>query len=154
MSVSIEVRDVAPVNAVGLELETALSRFGEDVTAAYGRIFELAAGGGARPAGPALCAYPDEEFDPNGFRAIAAVSFDRAVGGDRLRPVELPGGRAVVATVVGPYDELPQAWREALVWARDHGLRVSSTPYELYRVDPEHAPSPAELETDLVIPVA
>jgi len=55
-----------------------------------------------------------------------------------------------------PLDEvaLSQAWRDVYEWISGQGLKVRAMPYEVYRVDMMQAASPAELVTEIVIPVA
>jgi len=55
-----------------------------------------------------------------------------------------------------PLDEvgLSQAWRDVYEWISGQGLKVRAMPYEVYRVDMMRAASPAELVTEIVIPVA
>jgi effector-binding domain-containing protein len=68
--------------------------------------------------------------------------------------VDFAGGRAAVGTLVGPYEGLSQAWRDVHAWIGEQGLRISAMPYEVYRADPMQGGSPAEYETDIVVPVA
>jgi effector-binding domain-containing protein len=39
-------------------------------------------------------------------------------------------------------------------WISEQGLKIRTMPYEVYRVDPMQAASPAELETEIVVPVS
>lgn len=68
--------------------------------------------------------------------------------------VDFAGGRAAVGTLVGPYEGLTQAWRDVHTWISEQGLKIRTMPYEVYRVDPMQAASPAEFETDIVVPVS
>jgi effector-binding domain-containing protein len=75
-------------------------------------------------------------------------------GESGLEMVDFAGGRAAVGTLVGPYDGLTAAWRDVHTWISQQGLKIGAMPYEVYRVDPMQAASPAEWVTDIVVPVA
>jgi effector-binding domain-containing protein len=75
-------------------------------------------------------------------------------GDTRVRCVELPGGRAATALVYGPYERLPDAWQELAAWIASERLTPAGARWEIYWVDPQAAPDPAEIRTELVWPVA
>ena len=68
--------------------------------------------------------------------------------------VDFAGGKAAVGTLIGPFDGLSQAWRDVHTWISGQGLKIRTMSYEVYRVDPMNAASPAEYETDIVVPVS
>jgi DNA-binding transcriptional MerR regulator len=155
MDLAIEVREVPALRTACVEVNTSVDRVGADVGPAYQRLFEELGAAGIAPAGPGLIGYPEEDFDPEAFRALVAYPIEGDLpAGSVAKMVDFPGGRAAVATVVGPYERLQQAWQQVHAWIAGQGLRVSAMPYEVYRIDHCAAPSPEEIETDIVVPVS
>ncbi|MGZ4399798.1 MAG: MerR family transcriptional regulator [Gaiellaceae bacterium] len=153
VTVSPEIREVPQRFAAVVEAQTALDRIGADLPRAYGELMEALGKAGMAPAGPALAGYPDADFDPEAFLVVAGFPIDREPPAGAVRTREFPGGRAVVATVHGPYDGISQGWQQVWAWLGEQGLKVRAMPYEVYRVDHLAAASPQEMETDLVLPV-
>lgn len=155
MSVDVEIREVPAQRAVCVEVHTALDRIGPDCQQAYGRIMGALGAAGITPAGPCLVAYPGEGFDPEAFIALIGTPIAVDLPGESgLKMVDIAGGRAAVGTLVGSFEGIAQAWRDVHAWISEQGLKIRAMPCEVYRVDMMQAASPAELETDIVIPVA
>jgi AraC family transcriptional regulator len=92
---------------------------------------------------------------PEALRSLAAISLD-----DTHRPPEgftvdvLPASRCAVATHLGPYERLGEAWGELAAWARANGHEPASQPcFEVYRNDPRTTQA-RELATELYLPLA
>jgi effector-binding domain-containing protein len=68
----------------------------------------------------------------------------------RVYRTTLPGGRAVHAVHVGPYETLAATWEATQVWLQAQGLTIAATPWEAYRSEPDATPP----VTDIVFPVA
>jgi DNA-binding transcriptional MerR regulator len=155
MPVSVEIRDVPAQRAACVEMRTALDRIGPDCEQAFGRLMGVLGPAGVAPTGPELIGYPEEDFDPESFLALAGlpVASDLPVESG-LKMVDYAGGRAAVGTLIGHYDGLSQAWRDVHTWISEQGLRIRTMPYEVYRVGHMQAASSAEFETEIVIPVA
>lgn len=105
---------------------------------------------GLGPIGPGYAIYhgaPPEAFDLTIGFPVAGVPDDLP---DGVAAGVFPAGRALVASLVGAYDALPQAW-EALA---DHpAVGEHDERYiEIYVSDPSVTPA-AECRTDLVIPL-
>ncbi|MBV8176893.1 MAG: GyrI-like domain-containing protein [Verrucomicrobia bacterium] len=89
---------------------------------------------------PARCGDPMEvdfgievvrEFDPSG----------------EVRPVKTPGGEVVVATHVGPYDQLGQAYDAIHAWAAANDRALAGKSWEIYG---DWQDDPAKLETTVM----
>jgi len=59
---------------------------------------------------------------------------------------ELPGGRAVKYVLIGPFDQLPQAWPALFTWCDSQGLQLEGAFWQIYAPTAAH---PAEQETIL-----
>lgn len=70
-----------------------------------------------------------------------------------LAEVTLPAGRYAHLRHVGPYDRLPESWsRIKGPWLTSHGRRRDGPSYEIYLNTPMTA-APADLLTDIFVPV-
>jgi DNA-binding transcriptional MerR regulator len=154
MPVPIEIREVPAQRAACVEAHTALDRVGPDCEQAYGRVMGVLGPAGIAPAGPCLVAYPEENFDPESFVALIGTPIAVDLPGESgLEIVDIVGGRAAVGTLNGPYEGLSQAWRDVYEWIDEKKLKLRAMPYEVYRVDMMQAASPAELVTEVVVPI-
>jgi effector-binding domain-containing protein len=59
---------------------------------------------------------------------------------------QLPGGRAVKHVLIGPFDQLPQAWSALFAWCASEGLQLEGAFWQIY--GPTMA-DPAKQETTL-----
>ncbi|HLX20256.1 MAG TPA: MerR family transcriptional regulator [Gaiellaceae bacterium] len=148
MLTPIEVRDVAPVSGLTVDVETSLARIGHDLPGAYELLFARADEAGLQPSGPVFAAYTDQEFDPDRMNLVAGLP----VSGNGADTRSFDGGRAVTATYVGPYEGLSDAWMETWAWLTEHGHTPRSASLEIYRVGPMDT-DPEHFETDIAIPI-
>lgn len=116
---------------------------------AFGSTAQAIAGAGATITGPPFARY--HEF---GETIRAEVGFPYA---GKLAPeppfrlIELPGGRRVTTTHVGPYETISAAWEQTQVWMGERGLVASGPPWECYLTGPD-VPGPPV--TEIVWPIA
>jgi effector-binding domain-containing protein len=73
------------------------------------------------------------------------VSRAFAADGDVV-PSHLPGGRAVQQVLVGPFDQLPQAWPALFAWCAAQGHKLEGAFWQIYGPT---AADPARQETTL-----
>jgi effector-binding domain-containing protein len=73
--------------------------------------------------------------------------------GDAHRLV-LPGGRAVEAVHVGPYETMTQTYETLQAWMSENDLVPGVGMWECYLSDPEAEPDPANWRTKIVWPLA
>ena len=74
---------------------------------------------------------------------IVAQAFDS--DGDVVHS-HLPGGRAVKHVLIGPFDQLPQAWPTLFAWCASQGQKLEGTFWQVYGPT---ATDPARQETTL-----
>jgi effector-binding domain-containing protein len=107
---------------------------------------------GRQPVGPPFAKYygmPTKTVDVEaGFPVSAPIHDDAGVAGG-----ELPGGRAVEAIHVGPYEELSRTYQEVDRWMRERGLTPAEFMWESYLSDPDREPDPKTWRTQLMLPV-
>jgi effector-binding domain-containing protein len=86
--------------------------------------------------GPPVTVYrvlSGDEFEVEaGFPVATEITADGAVV-----PGQLPGGPAVEAVHIGPYETLASTYREIQEWTRQQGLHPAPLMWESYLTDPE-----------------
>ena len=90
-----------------------------------------------------------EVFD---FEICVPVATPVAPSG-RVTPGAMPAGKAARAVYRGPYDGLPDAWREFDAWVAARGLAIAGDAWESYAVGPETNPDPGAWRTQLNRPL-
>ncbi|MEV4703015.1 GyrI-like domain-containing protein [Actinoplanes sp. NPDC049316] len=107
---------------------------------------------GARPVGPPVAI----------FRQRTAAEFQVTVGCPVRTPVsaqagivadELPGGHAVQAIHLGPYETLPSTYDRLAEWLTGHRFPPPSLMWEEYVVGPDDAEDPGQWRTRIVLPL-
>jgi effector-binding domain-containing protein len=108
---------------------------------------------GGHPVGPPFAKY----FGTPGDTVEVEVGFPvaRAVApSDGVRAGTLPGGPAVRAMHVGPYDRLPATYDAMFAWMKGEGLEPADAMWEVYLSDPVRQPDPETWRTEVWWPVA
>jgi len=71
----------------------------------------------------------------------------------RVKPATLPGGPAVIAWHVGPYDRLGDTHARIQAYLGEHGLERRGACWEEYWTDPGMEPDPSKWRTRIVTPI-
>lgn len=120
---------------------------------AFGATWEVMQAQGLAPTGPPFALYrgmPAETVDVEvGFPVTSPV---RPAG--EVLPGTLPGGRAVEAMHVGPYDTMGETYGQVEQWMVAERLRPGPVMWESYLSDPQTEPDPATWHTLIHWPVA
>ena len=128
----------------------------EDLGPLMGELFPAVLGfvlaSPAEPAGPPFCRYLNMGGEAWAIECGMAVS-EAVAGVGRVEATELPGGAAVTAMHVGPYETLAQSWEELQEWVAQNGKAASAAPWEIYWTDPGEVQDAAQWRTEIVIPV-
>lgn len=121
---------------------------------AYGAVFHALSMQGVDAVGEPITFYPGEPADPVELEAGVIVDDPvEAIG--EVAVSTLPGGRVVVATHVGPYEQLEQTYRELLAAMAADGLRLRPVGmWEQYLTDPDTEPDATRWRTRIFLPVA
>lgn len=152
MTYDITIKDIEPVDVIGLRFETSPESISSDGGDARNRLLEGLNREGIVPAGPPRSVYHeigDDSWTVESCFPVAGAS--SAPDGLTLRRFE--GGKAACVTHVGPYDELGMAYRELEVWIDKQDLKTANPPFDLYLNDPKEVKDPAKFETEIVWPV-
>lgn len=147
------VETIEPQAAAVIRAEVPMSELREVFDRGFPAVMQAAAEQGIAITGPPFGFYPRSPDDT----VAVAVGFPLAgalTATDDVEPFELPGGRAVTGTHVGPYEALEQTYEELLAWARTEGLTLAEGMWESYLSDPSAEPDPSSWRTLIVWPLA
>ena len=118
-----------------------------DLPRLLGEAFELTASAihasGARIDGPPFARYL--AIDPVVRAEVGFPFTGDLTPTDRVYRTTLPGGSAVKALHVGPYEELGATWESIKTWIGAQGFTTRATPWESYLTDPDVVPPVTEV---------
>jgi effector-binding domain-containing protein len=150
--VQCELVELPPRSAAVVTAEVPLDGLTDFFAGAFSAVMAAVADQGLALAGPPFAYYPAAPTDvvqvTAGFPVVGTVS-----QADEVGPFTLPGGRAVVAMHVGPYDTLETTYHGILGWLSEQGLTPAAAMWEEYLSDPGQEPDPAKWCTRVVWPV-
>lgn len=149
---SPEIVELQPQDAVAVRGEVSFDQLPEFFQRAFPAAACAANESGVDIVGPPFGCYPEPPTETVTVEAGFAVSAPVRRHGD-AHTLVLPGGRAVRAMHVGPYDTLARTYDELRGWMAEHGLRPGRVMWECYLSDPVTEPDPATWRTLIVWPV-
>lgn len=146
------VETIGSQAAAAIRAEVPMAELRDVFDRGFTEVARVAAEQGVALAGPPFGFYPRMPTDTVevvvGFPVASPIAADGDVG-----PFELPGGRVVCGTHVGPYEELERTYGELTAWAQAEGHELRGAMWESYLSDPRAQPDPATWETRIVWPV-
>lgn len=155
MEGSVELKEVAAQNILGIRFRTSVEKIKEDIVAKFGAMFAYLGELGQPPAGmPLALYYGGNDFDPNDFETELCVPV--AVlpeGKGEVVARELAGGTMASAIHKGPYDKMEATYALMESWVDRNGYYCSGPVREIYMNDPSQVPE-SELLTEVQYPVA
>lgn len=149
---SPEIVELAAQEAIAVRGEVAMAELADVFGRAFAEAARAAAAAGVEIVGPPFGYYPEAPTDVVVVEAGFPVSARVEPDGD-AHPMVLPGGRAVQALHVGPYDTMEQTYGALRSWMAAHGLHPANAMWESYLSDPEAEPDPATWRTRIVWPL-
>lgn len=147
------VETIEPQTAAVIRAEVPMSELREVFDRGFPAVMQAAAAQGIAIIGPPFGFYPRLPGDT----VAVVVGFPLAgpvVAEGDVEPFELPGGRAVTATHLGPYEALEQTYEQLMAWAQAEGLTLAEGMWESYLSDPSAEPDPNSWRTLIVWPLA
>ena len=136
-----EIIELVERPAAVVHIGATMAEFPRLIGEAFGLAARTIAGSSAIIAG-----HPFARYLSFGDRIEAEAGFPFAgtlvPADDRVRQTTLPGGRAVKATHIGPYDEIGAAWERTTAWMGEHGLEGAGPPWEAYLTGPDEPGPP------------
>ncbi len=147
------VETIEPQMAAAIRAEVPMDQLPAVFDRGFPAIIEAIGAQGVAPAGPPFGYYPRMPGDTVEVVVGFPVTGPITAAGDVV-PFELPGGRVVTGTHVGPYESLSATYDELIAWSRGEGLTLGGVMWEIYTSDPSAEPDPATWRTNLVWPLA
>ncbi len=144
----IRIQEIEAQPVVGIRMEMQKTEIGDKIGQALGEMMPAL---GPKMAGAPLALYHTWEND-RGEVEVAVPVQPGVEGNERMQLHDLPGGRAVVMTHIGPYDNLQQSWDAITAWMKEHEVAARAAPWEQYVSDCSVVP-PEKLETRIVWPI-
>lgn len=145
----IEERPAQP--AVTIRTRTSMEGLPAFFDRAFGEVYGHISQAGQHPSGPAFALYHTQ--DPSDFDLEAGFPVAAPVAGNGdVKASEIPGGKVCTTLLVGPYDQLPEAWQAITDHVAAEGLESDTWGYEVYISDPTTV-APEEIQTQIVLPL-
>ncbi|GAA4664105.1 MULTISPECIES: GyrI-like domain-containing protein [Amycolatopsis] len=152
MSVEPEIVVAEPVVTAVIRRELPLAELSGFFDSAFQALPATIAAQGIEIAGPAFALY--RSFTPERVDVEIGFATDRPVEPNgEVTPGKLPGGRIARLVHVGGYDGLPESWQRLHSWLGAQKLRPGSLWWEVYATKPSPEMDPAELRTELYLPL-
>jgi effector-binding domain-containing protein len=148
-----EIVELEPQEAIAVRGDVRIADLAAFFERAFHEAADAAVATGVEIVGPPFGFYPEMPTDTVVVEAGFPVSAPVRTEGNAHRIV-LPGGRAVQAVHIGPYDTMEQSYDQLQSWMAAHGLQPAVGMWECYLSDPEAEPDPARWRTRIVWPVA
>ena len=147
------MQDVAPRTAAVICADVPLEELRSVFDRGFHSVMAVVAKQGLVVTGPPFGFYPrmpDATVEVLvGFPVSGSVKPDGEV-----IPFELPGGQAVTAIHVGPYERLEETYGELRAWAEERRLQLADQMWESYLSDPSAEPDPETWRTSITWPLA
>ncbi|MEA3284328.1 MAG: MerR family transcriptional regulator [Synergistota bacterium] len=148
------VKEMEEMIVISKRLMTALPRIGEDMMAAYGEVCSYMDSLGLSTEGIGVALYHCKEFDPEHMDVEVSMTTDRIV--ETAQPFEcrkLEGCTAASVLHCGPYEGIQTAYGALYDWIGENGYEKTGPDREIYLNCPDTVPSPADLRTEIAVPV-
>lgn len=147
-----EVRDMPPMTYLAIRDSAAVSTISEHLGRDYGRLMEAMGKQGLNPAGAPFAIYYTESETNWAFDACMPVDKQGKNDG-AITSVQYPGGKMVVTSFYGPYDQTPAGHRAADDFIKANNLMVTGPPWERYITDPMSEKDTSKWLTEICYPL-
>lgn len=152
MAYEIEERELEPQAVASVRAWVRMDDIAETMGRTFGRVMRVLASQGVSPAGPPITYYHawTEEAGELEIGFPVAGAFEER---DGVVGSELPGGRVLVTTYVGRYEDMEPAYRAMQAYAAHNGLELAAEMWERYLTDPAQEPDESKHVTEIVWPL-
>jgi effector-binding domain-containing protein len=147
---AVETIEAQPVASVRLECDA--TKVSETLAVVYGEVMGAIGGQGGEIVGPPFARY--HEIADGKIDLEAGMPVKKAIEAHgRVKPGELPGGKAAMTWHVGSYHELQQSYDRLSAWMKSEALAPRGGFWETYWTDPGLEPDPSTWRTQIHWPV-
>ena len=143
----IEERDVQPVASI--RTRTPVTEISAVLGECYGRIMGYLGELGVYPSGAPFTAYFNMDMEDLDLEIGMPVA-EPVAAKDDIASSEIPAGKYVTATHVGPYEKFEETYNVLMAYMGEQGVDGSGVAYEFYLNDPSETP-PEKLITEILI---
>ena len=150
--VSPEIVELEPQEAIAVRGDVAIADLPGFFERAFHAAAEAASACGIEIVGPPFGFYPEMPAETVAVEAGFPVSAPAEDHG-HVHRIVLPGGRAVQAIHVGPYDTMEKTYDDLQSWMAEQGLHPAVGMWESYLSDPQVERDPANWQTRIIWPI-
>jgi effector-binding domain-containing protein len=137
-----------------VRLEIDASKVSETLAVTLGEVIGAVSAQGVEMTGPPFSRYHRIDTVTNRIDLEAGLPVQSAIrSSGRVKPGELPAGRAAMTWHVGSYHELQKSYDRLGAWLAAEELRPRGGFWEVYWTDPGLEPDPSTWRTQLFWPV-
>jgi effector-binding domain-containing protein len=148
MPLKYEIKEVAQHASLAIRTRTSLQSLAETIGKSYGIIGKYISEVKAQCTGAPFVIYYN--MDMNDLDVEMGFPVDKKyAGNENIKSSEVPGGKVLALTHIGPYNELERTYKEAMAYISENKIETTGIVCESYPNDPEVTP-PAELQTDIM----
>ncbi len=149
---SPKIVELNPQNAIAMRGDVPVAELPGFFEKAFSAAAAAAETAGAEITGPPFGFYPEMPTDTVVVEAGFPVSAPFETAGN-VHALVLPGGQAVEAIHIGPYETMEKTYADLQAWMSEQGLRPASGLWECYLSDPRSEPDPTTWRTRIVWPL-
>ena len=144
-----EIVELDPQPAMAVRGDVTIAEFPGFFEAAFHSVAAAVDASAVEIVGPPFGFYPTMPSETVVVEAGFPVMAPAEAAGD-VHPFTLPGGRAVQAMHIGPFEPMEKTYVELEAWMAEQGLHRATEVWECYLSDPRVEPNPATWRTKIV----
>jgi effector-binding domain-containing protein len=148
-----EIVVLEPQDAIAVRGDVKIADLPGFFERAFHEAAEAAGASGVQIVGPPFAFYPKKPTETVAVEAGFPVSAPVEANGN-AHHIVLPGGRAVQAMHVGPFDTMETSYDQLQSWMAHNDLEPAPEMWECFLSDPQVEPNPANWQTRIVWPIA
>jgi effector-binding domain-containing protein len=154
MTYEMTIKQVPPRHVARLRRHTTMAEIGPAIREAFMTIGARLHAADAEPVGPPFIVY-DRVGESDGraeFEVCMPVGYSFP-GDDEVVVTEMPGAAMAATVHHGTYQDVGPAYEALYGWIEEQRLVVDGPPREVFLNDPRSTPDPADLITEIEVPV-
>ncbi len=150
----VTLKKLAPVMVASVREVLAVFA-GEKIAPMFQEVIGFVLGGEAKPAGPTMLIYNDDDYKEDDADIEVVFPIDRAVPSTgRVKVYELPPvATAATLTYQGSYEDMGESYNAVMSWVASNGYRIDGACRELYLVSPADTADPSRYVSEIQVPV-
>lgn len=147
MSFKYEIKEQKSQQTLSIRTKTSLSQLPDVIQKSYNQIATHLNEYGGMCNGAPFAIYYNMDINDMDVELGFPVDGKQIEKGD-IRNSQIPSGKVLQFTHVGPYNELEKTYGAAMNWIKENHITPTGTVCEFYMNDPETT-SPNDLETEI-----